>query len=92
MANVIVVAVLRTQVRNSQFILHGAMWPFFFEINTKHINTLWAERTFFIVKPVGASSTQSNLKGKLTILQDLISFIEHIDNTGKQISKNVLYL
>jgi hypothetical protein len=65
---------------------------FFFEINTKHINILWAERTFFIVKPGGASRDQSVLKGKLTILQDLISFIEHIDNTGKQISENILYL
>ena len=90
MANVIVVAVLRTQVRNSLYYMEQS--GLFFEKNTKHINTLWAERTFFIVKPVGASSTQSVLKGKLTILQDLISFIEHIDNTGKQISKNILYL
>ena len=50
------------------------------EINTKHINTVWAEPTFFIVKPVGASNIQSVLKGKLTILQDLVAFIEHIDN------------
>jgi hypothetical protein len=35
------------------------------EINTKHLNTVWAERSFFNVEPVDASSNQQALKGQI---------------------------
>jgi len=76
MTNVIVVvASFANSSKNWSVYSTWSKVVFFPKINTKHINTVWAERTILIVKPVGASSTQSVLKGKLTILQDLISII-----------------
>ena len=34
------------------------------QINTKHINTVWAERTFLECKTVGSSRNRKDLKGQ----------------------------
>jgi len=38
--------------------LYGAEFAICSEINTKHINTVWAEYQFLGFKPVGASRNQ----------------------------------
>jgi len=37
-------------------LLYGAEVAVYSEINTKHINIVWAERIIFSVKPVGAQN------------------------------------
>jgi len=43
--------------------MYGAEVVVYFEINTNHINTVWAERILLNIKPVGASHNQYALKG-----------------------------
>jgi hypothetical protein len=44
-------------------VLYGAEVAICSEINTKHINTVWQNVKFLIVKTVGASGTKQDLKG-----------------------------
>jgi hypothetical protein len=41
---------------NNQFMLHGAEVVIYSEINTKHINTVWAEYKFLSFKSVGVGN------------------------------------
>jgi hypothetical protein len=45
-------------IKNIQFVLSGANVDIFGGINTKHINTVWQNVKFLIVKPIGASRNQ----------------------------------
>jgi hypothetical protein len=42
--------------------LYGANVAIWYEINTKHINTMWQNVKFLNAKPVGASPNQQALK------------------------------
>jgi hypothetical protein len=50
-------------MKTIQFMLYGAEFVVFSQINAKHINTVWAELTVVECKTGGASRNQQAVKG-----------------------------